>query len=380
MKILQVSNYLVPVHGGSAEVPFQLSKALVKNGQDVTIYTSNLGMDESVLLPGVTINAFKTSFNTAGFNITPDMIGKARDNFKNFDVIHLHNYRTFQNIVAYHYAKKYRIPYVLQAHGSLTTFFQKAILKRAFDVLWGHCILGDAARVIALNEMEAAQCRSLGVHNDKIEIVPNGIDLVEFEHLPPRGVFRKRYAIDDNLQIVLFLGRLNRIKGLDLLVRAFAGSLKESGNVKLVIVGPDDGFRPTLEALVRELSIEKEVLFTGPLYGAERLSAYVDAEVYVLSSFYDTFPLTVLEALACSIPVIVTDRCGLADFIRESAGLVVPYDKGPLKDALSKMLDNPSLRLEYGTRGRELIKEQYNWPIVASQVESIYKAVIRDRP
>jgi glycosyltransferase involved in cell wall biosynthesis len=380
MKILQVSNFLAPVHGGSAEVPCQLSKALAVREHDVIIYTSRLNLNKNPnQITGPRIVAFSTWLNLASFDITPGLIKKAREEIRNVDVIHLHNYRTFQNIVVQHYAKKYGIPYIVQAHGSLTTYFQKGLLKKIFDLIWGRDLLRNAIKVFAVTAAEARQYGSLGVTIDKIEVVPHGVDLTEYDDRIEKGEFKNKYHLSDDQKIVLYLGRIHKMKGLDLLSEAYADLYGMRNDVKLVIAGPDDGYLSSLKKLVSELEIADGVIFAGPLYGRDKIQAYTDADVYVLPSSYEIFGITILEAWACRKPVIVTDRCGLADVVQGRAGLVVSYDKNKLRNALVEMLDSPQMRLEFGSQGRKLVEERYNWPEIALQVERIYDGIIANR-
>jgi len=147
-------------------------------------------------------------------------------------------------------------------------------------------------------------------------------------------------------------------------------------DVRLVIVGPDDGYLPSLKKLIADLKISTKVLFTGPLYGQEKLKAYVDADVYVLPSSYEIFGITVLEACACGAPVVVTDRCGIADVIDGQAGLVVAYDKEQLQHALLHMLDDDKMRLRFGEKGKLLVREKFNCENIAEQVERVYKEIL----
>lgn len=384
MKILQVTNLFSPLYsGGFSGILYHLSKELTKRGHEVTIYTSDYKLDkewaELLRQSEVEVFPFKTWLNLAGLHITPGIIGSAAEQVKHFDVIHMHNYRTFQNIVVHHYAKKYDIPYALQAQGSLLTFFYKGMLKKIFDTIWGHGMLTDATRVVAASRMEASQYESIKVGENKIEIVPFGIDLSEFDNLPERGEFRRKYSLDDNQRIILFLGRIHKIKGLDVLAQAFADLSKSLNEARLVIVGPDAGYLPSLKELIADLQISAKVLFTGPLYGQEKLRAYIDADVFVLPSFYEDFGITVLEACACGTPVIVTDRCGIADVINRQAGFVVPYDKKELQHALLHMLENDKLRREFSEKGKLLVREKFDWEKIAEQVERVYSTVVEKR-
>ncbi len=389
MKILQVTPTFVPSNfGGVKAVSYNLSKHLVKIGCDVSVYTTDANIGNSRLkdtkgirnIDGIEVTYFKNLSNLLAWKyrlfLPIGMILNVRKNLRSFDIIHLHDLRSLQAVLIHHFAREYTIPYVLHAHGSLATYFQKGSLKRIFDRMWGYRILHDAARLIAETSIEVAQYKNTGVNDDRIRIVPNGIDLAEFENLPARGEFRRRYGLNENHKIVLFLARINKIKGPDLLIKAFADLAENLDQVRLVIVGPDDGYLSTLEQLIKELKIEDKILFTGPLSGSDKLKAYVDADVYVLPSIYENFGVTVLEACACGTPVIVTDRCGIADIVVDSvAGLVVPYEEERLADAILRMLSDDKMRQEFSEHGRSLVREHFNWSEIARQVENLYQGI-----
>ncbi len=141
---------------------------------------------------------------------------------------------------------------------------------------------------------------------------------------------------------------------------------------KLVIVGPDDGYLPALKKLIKELKIEDKVLFTGPLYGKKKLEAYVDADVYVLPSIYETFPIAVLEAWACGIPVVLSDACGIARWAGGKIGIVIPTDVERLKDALREVLmNNRRYKDKVKKTGTELLN--LSWQRIAEKFEEIYR-------
>ncbi len=388
MKILQVTPTFIPSRFGGVSLFYNLSRNLVKRGHEVVVYTTDIRDRYSRLsdiqggrdIDGIKVYYFKNISNLLATKyrlaFPRGMSTAVKRETSSFDIIHLHNVRTFQNIIIHRYARKYHIPYVLQAHGSLVTFFYRGWQKRIFDVIWGHRILKDAAKLVALTPIEAEQYRNMGISENKIEIIPNGVDLSEFANLPEKGKFRRKHGLGNSQRIILYLGRIHKIKGLDFLARAFADLSQSLTNVKLVIAGPDDGYLSSLKKLIAELKISKGVLFTGHLYGEEKLEAYIDADVYVLPSFYETFPVTVLEACVCGTPVIVTDRCGIADAVDGQAGLVVPYDKGQLRDALLHMLSDDKMRLRFGKKGKLLVREKFSWSIIAERIEDIYKRCI----
>ena len=385
MRILQITPTFIPSRFGGISLFYNLSKNLVKRGHEVIVFTTDIkdrylrlsDIQSGRDIDGIKVYYFRNISNLLATKyrlaFPRGMSAAVKREISNFDIIHLHNVRTFQNVIIHHYARKYNVPYVLQAHGSLVTFFYKGWQKRIFDVIWGRRILKDAAKVVAVTPIEAEQYRNMGISENKIEIIPNGIDLSEFENLPERGEFRAKYGLDKEQKIILYLGRIHKIKGLDLLARAFAELSQSLNNVKLVIAGSDDGYLPSLKKLVADLEISNEVLFTGHLYGEDKVVAYVDADVFILPSTYEIFGIVVLEACACGTPVIVTDHCGIAGVVDGQTGLVVPYDKDRLRDALLQMLSDDKMRLQFGEKGKLLVRERFNWSIIAEQIEGVYK-------
>ncbi|MFC1898793.1 glycosyltransferase [Chloroflexota bacterium] len=384
MKILQVSATFPPrKFGGVTSVSYNISKALVKLGHDVTVYTTDINDQHSRISDydsikrndGVNVYYFKNISNSLASNriYTPQgFCTTIKNTLNRFDIIHLHEVRSFQSMAVHHYAKKYNIPYILQAHGSLPRIMGKQLLKYVYDKFWGYSIIKDASKVIALTKYEVKQYKTMGLRGGNIEIVPNGINLAEFINLPKRGLFKRKWNLRDDQKIILFLARINRIKGPDLLAKAFSKISEDNDSVKLIFSGPDDGYLNYLKYLVMELKIEENVLFTGPLYGQDKLEAFIDADVYVLPSIQEAFPTSVLEACACSIPVIVTDRCGIANIINNQAGLVVPYDKNALGKAILNLMNDDKKRQELGERGKLLVRENFNWEKIVKQMEYVY--------
>jgi glycosyltransferase involved in cell wall biosynthesis len=384
MKILQVIHAFVPAwdYGGSLRVCYEVSKELAKRGHDVTVYTTDaLNSKERVrekeeVIEGIKVNRFRNLSNDIAFThhlfISPGMILSLKNNLKYFDIVHLHEYRTIHNVAVRRYARKFGIPYIVQAHGAIPRVSVKQRLKQLYDNTWGYKILRDASGVIALTETEAEKYRSMGVEEGKIIIVPNGVNPLEFENLPPGQGFKKQYGIEENEKIILYLGRIHETKGIELLVNAFASLSGEIDGVKLVIVGPDDGYRDELTGLARSLGISHKIIYTGPVYGADRLGAYASASVFVTPSFLG-FPVTFVEACACGTPVITTDNGDRIDWIDNQVGYVVPYDNNALKDAMIKVLKDNDLARQFGEKGMQLVRENLNWSSITDKLENVYR-------
>ena len=380
MKILHVIPFFTPSLGGSVTMPYHLSYWLAKRGHEVTIITTDYKYDPGYAqsLENVGVIPFRRVAGLGLFLYSPGMKRWLRSNISKYDVVHLHNFRSYQNNIVCKYAKKFNVPYVVQPHGSLPRIVEKEGLKQLYDVVWGNKILQNAEGIIALTSVEAEQAVTMGVKGNKIRIIANGVDPLQWESVPLQGEFRAQYNIPSNMHVILYLGRLHPIKGVDLLVRAFGIVSKERDDCILVVVGPDNGSLSELEKITKELNLRGKVVFTGPLYGKDKSAVYCDSDIYVLPSHYETFPMTVLEAWAFRKPVIVTENCGIKDLVHGSGQVVQPNPQD-LASALQEYLQQDSLRHRHGQNGYNKLYESLSIQTTVDCVEDLYREVIKSR-
>jgi len=384
MRILQVYHIFPALFGGVSTVVYQITKELYKRGHKVHVLTTNAYItDKKNREERVKVYRFALVSRTLSkYNlIVPEMkfLSWAKRMIKKYDCIHIHGYRNPYNAIIHYYATRYDVPYVLQAHGSLPRIMVKKRLKMVYDVFFGYRLLRDTSKVIALNKMEAEQYKRMGVPEEKIAVIPNGIDLSEYTELPPKGSFKKKFNIPEDKKIILYLGRIHKTKGIDFLVKAYAYLIKKMNfkDAILVIAGPDDGYLDEVKHLVQELDISNSVLFTGPLYGKDKISAYVDSDVYVLPSRYEIWGMTVLEAYACGKPVIASKVGGLMDLIIEGmTGLLFkPGDITELAESIFFLLDNQEKAEDMGLKGRQFVKENFSIEKVVDRLEKVYEEI-----
>ena len=307
--------------------------------------------------------------------ISPAISKALKENLKQFDMVHLHEFRTLQNAAAYKYLTKYKIPYILSAHGSVLRLMGKEFLKMLFDKSIGFKILKSAKRVIAVSNIEVEQYIKMGVERDRISLIPNGINISEFENADKvKGNFRRAYKLSDK-KILLFIGRLNAIKGIDFLLNTFAILTKDIKDTILVIAGPDDGYKNEIERRINLLNINDKVLLIDGLYGEDKIAAMTDADIFIYPSRHEIFGIAPLEALICGTPVIVTENCGCADFLREAnGGIVVKYqDISGLLDSIQNILDKKEEAKKLASNGMELVQRQFNWNEITKDMIKLYK-------
>ncbi len=385
MKVLQVFDFFSPHGGGTIDVIQKLSRALVEKDHEVTIYTSDYKLDQAYInsLPKVKIYPFHCLFNLGSFYVIPGMIKATRDRLKNFDIVHLHCFRSFQNIVIHHYARKYGVPYIIDSHGSLPRVAAgetklKGLLRWLFDVLFGYRILEDAVGVIAMNKFGLKEYESFGRKIKKAVIIPYFFATDDFAVLPPREQFRKRFNLG-NKKVVMSLGRIHRIKGLDFLVESFHELTKTRQDAVLVICGNDDGYQKKLERLVAELKLTDRIIFPGFLAGQEKLTALVDADVVVQPSRYEYAAWAPIEAVLCGTPIIASAGSGSGeDVTRLDAGYLVNYgDKRQLSRIIQSILDDPKEAREKARRAKEYIRANLSLNKMAEQYEKLYREYVK---
>lgn len=377
MKILQIIPRFNPSLGGGVDVVYHISKYLVLRGHKVTILTTNYKFDEeyadSIRKIGVKVVPFKHHFNFCLFIPSPDMKTWLKKNIQQYEIIHLNGTRSYQNNVVMDLALKYNIPYILQAHGSIMRIVERKKFKFLYDLVWGNRLIENASKFIALSNSEADTHEMMGIDRSKIVIIPNGVDLTRFHNLPEKGEFRDKYSLQKE-RIILYLGRLHRSKGLDLLIEAFLEVTQKNDYVTLVLVGPDGGFKQSLIKKIEELHVEKKVIFTGLVSEEEKYSAFIDADVFVTPKFYG-FPITFVEACACGCPIITTNGGDYLDWIDGKAGFSTVFNKSDVADAICKILRNDNLRLEMSANCIYLVKEKFNWESISEKVEGVYAQI-----
>jgi glycosyltransferase involved in cell wall biosynthesis len=387
MKILIIIPYFFPanVFGGPVKVAFDIGKELVKRGHDVTVYTSDAKTpairvkEKFAEVEGMRVYYFKNLsmflVKWSNFFVTPGLCKKLRTDLREFDIIHVHEYTTFQNIFLHRFARKNKIPYVLQVHGSIPKVDREG-RQQLYEILFGSALLRDSSKVVALNSVEAKQYVSVGVSPQKIEIIPNGINPFDGEKTI-KGQFKKDNRIPNDKKIIIYVGRIHKSKGIDLLINAYDILVKKMNctDTLLIIAGPDDGYLAEAKSLVNSLNLGISVLFVGYIKTEEKFAVLADSDVFVTPAFYG-FPITFLEACSIGLPIITTTKGDQMDWIDGKVGIVTSPTSLEIAKAMKLILSNKEMSEGFSAKGKMLVHSTFSIEKMVNKVEHMYEEII----
>lgn len=390
MRILHVISTLSARFGGPSSVLRSLAKAQISRGHDVTICTTNLDYPDGILdVPtgeavkedGVVIWYHRLHFRPLYFSgaLARWILAHIAD----YDIVHVHGLYRFPPTFAAAVARRKGLPYLIKPHGSLDPYLYKqsphsVLLKRLYERLFDLPNLHQAAAIQYTSDEEARRAAFLRLRAPAI-VVRSGIDWSDYAKLPQRGLFRQRLGLGEAQPLILFLGRLNFKKGLDLLIPAFAEVSRQLPNACLAIVGPDnEGLGCQVRDWCADHGVAEHVYFVEHIPPEAARQAYVDADVFALTSYTENTGMTVVEAMACGCPVVISDQVNIWRLIREAAaGLVVPLDTRRIAASLLQVLQDSEEGVTMGRAGRCLAESQFAWKEIVGRFDQVYEAIAR---
>jgi glycosyltransferase involved in cell wall biosynthesis len=357
---------------------------LRKYGVDATVVTTNAesnGLDaaphEVVTHDGVPCIIHPVAPLARRWKLAPSLAATLRKTVSTYDLVHIHWLYDFSSIAAARAALAAGVPFVLQPRGSLDPhlFRTNRVFKRAYLTTIGRPLLSRAAAVIFTAEQERQ--RAAYPVEPPTWIVPVGLDMAQFETLPPRGTFRRAHPAIGG-PFLLFLGRLSPQKGLDLLLGAFQRMLRTRSDLWLVLAGPDyRGYEARVRELADVLGVAHRVVVTGLLDHEAKRAAFADAELFVLPSYAENFGVVITEALASGLPVVISDQVNIHRELAEAdAAIVVQCHVESVAAGIERALGDPDLPRRMRVRGPELVRARYTWDAVVPMLIERYREVL----
>ena len=366
--------------GGPATAIVPMCRALMQQGIDVLLLSTNAGLsdemqDGEVLdYKGVPTIFFQTQLGES-FKYSRPLSSWLRTNIQSFGLAHIHAVFNHSSVAAAHVCQKTGIPYVVRPLGTLDpwSMMQKSLRKRLFWQISGRGMMDNAAAVHYTSEAEKLSTESsLGLNHGKV--IPLGVEAFAGS----TGKLAQLFPALAHDPYVLVLSRLHAKKGLDVLIDAFLSLVQthEFAHWRLVLAG--DGPVEYVSMLKTKASSSKDkIIFTGWLEGDRKNAVLAGASLLVLPSHQENFGLCVMEALSQSVPVLVSPNVNLAaEIAAANAGWIAPIDKTALAERLAEALANREELTKRGRAGQQL-SQKYSWENAARALADLYRSVMQ---
>ena len=360
MKVLNVNMSLNPIKGGgTAERTFQISRALNRKGIDCEILTVASPLDKERMkkfrnIPITALKCYSERFYIPAFQkmIIERLVDRS-------DIVHLMNHWTPLNAMVYYFARNLGRPYVVCPAGALPIIGRSRFIKKIYNLIVGGKLIRDASAHVAISVNELNDFRDYGVNPEKVTLIPNGVSQEEFQ-ATDNNDFRSKHGLKSN-PFILFLGRLNSIKGPDLLLKAFLEIKDRFLDLHLVYAGPDGGLLSDLCAIAKKAKLHDRVHFIGYVGGAEKSQAYHAADLVVIPSRQEAMSIVVLEAGITGTPVLITDQCGFDEVEHIGGGKFVFATIEGLSNGLVELLSVPEKLKTMGRKLKNHASQHYTW-------------------
>ncbi|MGH9013423.1 MAG: glycosyltransferase [Acidimicrobiia bacterium] len=350
--------------GGPIDKARRLAGALRQLGHEVTLVG-----------PGRDANGRAVALGQRGrFRSTPvpRHLGPLRAAISESEVVHVLGYRDPVGTLATFAARRRRVPYVLEPCGMHRRRIRSHALKAGFDATAGRLVISGASRIVATSRVEHDELVADGIVRERIVVRANGVDVDTTLDAAAGRALRERFGIPRDVPLVISIGRLTAKKGLTSLVRAVAGL----PTPWLLIAGPDagDGTIARLRALRDDLrATDRIVIVIDGLWGDDKTAALAAADVFCLPSVSENFGTAAAEAAVVGVPVVVSDQCGVGEWLDPSATRTVPHaDVEALRTAVGEMISDPGVPA--AARGAaSAVRERLDWRSLAAQQADIYR-------
>ena len=345
MKILQVIHSMNPAAGGPIEHLKQISHSLKEMGYDVEIACLDSPNAKWILESDLNMHALGPGMTKYGHS--KKFLPWVKKHALEYDVVIVRGLWQYCGFAVWKALYNADIPYFVFPHGMLDPWFGRRYpikhIKKWLYWPWAeYRVLRDAKAVLFTCEQERILARkSFWLYKCREEVVNYGIALPPEDKSIKKELFLNKFSQLRGKRLVLFLGRIHPKKGCDILIEAFAKVCEQDTSLHLVIAGPDQiGWQKKLQTLSRKLKIEGRVTFTGLLKNNLKWGAYYASEVFMLPSHQENFGIAVVEALACDLPVLISDKVNIwREIISDKAGLAGKDDVESTKNMFKQWLE-----------------------------------------
>lgn len=361
--------------GGMAERTFQMSRFLARYGvlcEVLTIDSEQLDAQRIEALNPAKVSVLPCRWRR--FNVPRWSQESIRRAVEDADIIHLMGHWSVLNAMAYLAIRREGKPYVVCPAGALPLFGRSKWLKRFYNLIIGNSLIRNASGWIAVTEGEFPQFEEYGVPSSRVTVIPNGVSEEDFPVVDV-AEFKRRHGLPDG-GMILFMGRLNPIKGPDLLLQAFLKARHAFPNYHLVFAGPDGGMLASLRETVERAGMSRIVHFLGHVGGADKSAAYRMASLLVVPSRQEAMSIVAIEAGICGVPVLLTDQCGFREIRSLDARLEVPASVVGIADGLTSLLVEPQVLEKLSPVWSSFVDRKYSWVSLVPEYIKLYQNIL----
>ncbi len=373
MRVLNVNSSLdFRTGGGTAERTFQMSRTLARQGVECAVLTVDTGLGATRVLALHPAKVVAIPLFWMRFYVPKIRWRTVKSMVRDADVVHLMGHWGVLNALAYWAARSLGRHYVVCPAGALPIFGRSSLLKHCYNALVGNAIIRNASAWIAITQAELPHFEAYGIAPSRVTIIPNGVCSEDFHGT---GRVSEQDSLGDQ-PFILFMGRLNLIKGPDLLLDAFISVARQIPGYQLVFAGPDGGMMEELKANVARHSLGSRVHFHGHVEGEQKSSLYKRATLLVVPSRQEAMSIVALEAGICGTPVLLTDQCGFGEVRSIDARLEVPASTEAIARSLMDLLATPELLQRIAPLWERFVVENYDWKVIAPRYLTLYRDVL----
>lgn len=381
MKILHVIHSVNPQGGGTAEGVKQLSAALLQRGTSVDVMS--LDSPDAPWIRDFPLPLFALGPGRFGYGYSPKVIPWLRQHGGDYDMILVNGLWQFGSLAIWLASRKTALRYAVFPHGMLDPWFKRRYplkhLKKWLYWPWAeYRVLRDAAAVFFTSEEERLEARkSFRLYRCHERVLGYGIAPPPADETAQRASFFQCHPQLAGKRLILFLGRIHEKKGCDLLLKAFREVLstaEPASGLHLVMTGPDDApYSTRMKELSRQLGLEPHVTWTGMLSGDLKWGAFRSADAFILPSHQENFGISVVEALACRLPVLISNKINIwREIASDQAGFVENDDLPGTRRLLQRWTSLSSPEKEtFRTHARSCFEKRFHIATVAENLVSI---------
>ncbi|MBS9392761.1 MAG: glycosyltransferase [Dolichospermum sp. LBC05a] len=389
MNILIITPYISSSYGGISKIVIEFIQEISKLGIKVDLITTNADPFHKLNVPlntWITKENYRVQYFSCWHRndliISYYMIKWLFFHITDYDIIHSNTIFSPLISTSNWICQLRKIPYLITPHGMLEPWAlsYKGWKKRLYFALIEKPSLQKSRTIQVNSSSEENSIKSLGIKSP-IVIIPNGVHRQEFENLPDPDLFYQQFPHTRNKTLILFLGRIDPKKGLDLLAPAFAKVYNQFPQTHLIVAGPDSiGFLPTAKSYFTQAGCLEAVTFTGMLTGELKLATLAAANIYIAPSYSEGFSMSVLEGMATGLPCVITTGCNFPEAGIADAAKIVNTNHKDISDALIELLQDADGAKKMGDRARQFILDNYTWDKIALKMVSVYEDIIFRSP